>query len=66
MTAMRKADHEEITKRLASDSEVDEAVREGVRDALAEHRRLHNTVAIWKNGRVLVLPADQLPEDDVA
>jgi len=34
-----------------------------VREALAEHRRAGNPVAVWRNGRVEWIPPEEIPID---
>lgn len=46
---------------LARERAVDEAVRRAVADALADHKRAGNPIASWKDGRVVLLPASQIP-----
>jgi hypothetical protein len=42
---------------------IDEALRQGVRDALLRHKRLGQRVATWERGRVVVLEPDQIQID---
>jgi hypothetical protein len=37
-----------------------EAFRRAVAEAIAEHRRNGVPIAIWRNGRVVRIPADQI------
>lgn len=39
---------------------IDEAVRQGVFDALRRHQRLGQNVAVWRDGRVVVVPATEI------
>ena len=39
---------------------VEEALRKAVADAIAEHRRNGVPIAIWRNGKVVRIPADQI------
>lgn len=42
---------------------VDAAIRRGVRDALLMHKRAGNPVAVWQDGKVVLLQPDEiLPE----
>jgi hypothetical protein len=45
---------------------IDEALRRGVRDALRMHKMLGNPIAIWRDGKVVILPPDQIdiPPDE--
>ncbi len=36
---------------------------QAIREALAQHRRAGNPVAVWRNGRVEWIPPDEIPED---
>jgi hypothetical protein len=38
----------------------EEALRKAVAEAIAEHRRNGVPIAIWRNGRVVRIPADQI------
>ncbi len=40
---------------------VDKAIKKAVRDALLKHKRANNTVAIWRDGKIVLLPADEIP-----
>lgn len=44
---------------------IDEALRLGVRDALLRHKRLGQRVAVWQDGKVVILEPDQIPIDDL-
>ncbi len=37
------------------------ALKEAVRKVIEEARRTGSTLAVWKDGRVVKIPADQLP-----
>ncbi len=38
----------------------EEALRKAVAEAIAEHRRNGIPIAIWRNGKVVRIPADQI------
>jgi hypothetical protein len=38
----------------------EEALRKAVAEAIAEHRRNGVPIAIWRNGKVVRIPADQV------
>ena len=38
----------------------EEALRKAVAEAIAEHRRNGVPIAIWRNGKVVRIPADQI------
>ena len=39
---------------------VEAALAEAVREALLRHKRAGNAIAVWENGRVQWIPADQI------
>ena len=63
---MKKADREKLIGRFSDDQEVDSAVKEAVRQALAEHKRKGNTIAVWGAGEVRIVKPDeiQVPGED--
>ncbi len=38
----------------------EQALKEAVAEAIAEHKRKGIPIAIWRNGKVLRIPADQI------
>jgi hypothetical protein len=38
------------------------ALGAGVQAALAEHKRLQQSVIVWKDGKVVEVPPDEIPE----
>lgn len=56
-------DHKRL---LVSEGEaVDRAMKEAVRHALLTHKRAGNPVASWKDGRVVIIPADEIPVEEL-
>ena len=41
-------------------SKAEEALRKAVAEAIAEHRRNGVPIAIWRDGKVVRIPADQI------
>jgi hypothetical protein len=39
---------------------IDQGIREGVAKALMEHKKAGRAIAVWKNGRVIRIPPDQI------
>ena len=44
-----------------NDDEVDKAVGNAVRNALREHKRLGQSVAVWQDGKVVILAPEDIP-----
>jgi hypothetical protein len=51
----------DIDKVFADGSLIDEAIREGVHRALQEHKRAGNPVAVWRDGKVVMLKPEAIP-----
>lgn len=42
-------------------SRINEGVRVAIAQALERHRKLGESIAIWRDGKVVILEADQIP-----
>jgi hypothetical protein len=42
--------------------EISRRFSESVRSALLEHKRIGNSIAVWEDGAVRIVPADQIDE----
>jgi hypothetical protein len=52
-----------IGRAFAEVTPVVDALTRGVRQALAVHKRLGHSVVVWENGKVVWLPAEEIPVD---
>lgn len=43
---------------------IEQVLQRAVRTVLLMHKRLGNPIAIWKDGEVVVVPAEQIAVDD--
>ncbi|MEK6289297.1 MAG: hypothetical protein AABO57_26595 [Acidobacteriota bacterium] len=50
---------------IAYHDEIKQALRCAVRQALQMHKRAGNPVAGWRDGKVVVIPAEEIPVDDL-
>jgi hypothetical protein len=50
-----------IEDRLLS-SKINEGVKIAIAQALERHRKLGEEIAVWREGQVTVIPADQIPQ----
>jgi len=41
--------------------QITEAARDAIAQALERHRKLGESIAVWQDGKVVVLSADQIP-----
>jgi len=53
-----------IDEILREGTEVDRAAREGVRRALLRHKLLGESIAVWRDGKMVEIPPDQIQVDD--
>jgi hypothetical protein len=57
---MRRAKVKDVGKLLADDRLIGKVMRTAVREALLEHKRAGNPVAIWRDGKVVWIPPEQI------
>jgi hypothetical protein len=43
---------------------IDQAISEGVRDALLFHKRMGNPIATWRDGKVVWIPPEEIEVDE--
>ena len=61
MTADAYLDHSERTERL---DEIQQAMKQAVREALIRHKQAGNPVATWRDGRVVWIPPEEIPVEE--
>jgi hypothetical protein len=49
---------------IAEGRAVDEAMSEAVRHALLTHKRAGNPIASWKDGKVVIIPAEEIEVEE--
>lgn len=49
--------------RITDIPRIQEALRLGVQDALRMHKRMGNPIAVWRDGRVVWIPPDEIRVD---
>lgn len=60
MTEKRKTISEILDERTA----IDEALRAGVRRALLRHKKLGESIVVWRDGKVVEIPAEDIAVED--
>ncbi len=50
----------DIEELMLDDALIDGALAEAVREALLQHKRAGNPIAVWEDGRVVWIPADEI------
>ncbi len=61
---MNPIDRKKLANRFEEDDEVSEAMREAIHRALADHKRKSNSIAVWKNGKVVILASHEIQIDE--
>jgi hypothetical protein len=66
LTVLPMTDPEARTpaERVNDVERITEALRQGVREALRKHKLLGNSVVTWRDGKVVWVPPDQIPDFD--
>jgi len=49
-------------ERVQDTARIQESMRLAVQEALAQHKRAGNPVAVWRNGRVEWIPPEEIPD----
>ena len=49
---------------ITHSKEIEGILRRAVKKALLEHRRAGNSIATWKDGKVVILSPDEIPVED--
>jgi len=50
-----------ILELMTRGDEVDRAVQRAVREALIRHKKLGESVAVWRDGKAVILPPEEIP-----
>jgi hypothetical protein len=60
---MRRKSGKDISKIFAEGTLIDEALRQGVREAIRQHRLVGLPMAVWRDGKIMHIPAEQLERE---
>jgi hypothetical protein len=52
-----------LDERVNDGEAIDAALRRGVRAALIRHQRLGQSIAVWRDGKVVVVPPEKIAEE---
>jgi hypothetical protein len=63
-TSMRQAGRRKIN--VVQGEPVVAALRRAARNALLEHKRAGNPIASWKDGKVVIIPAEEIQVEETA
>jgi len=60
---MRRKSGKDIGKIFAEGILIDEAMRRGVREAIRQHRLAGVPMVVWRDGKIMHIPAEQLEKE---
>jgi hypothetical protein len=49
---------------ISQHAQIEQALNEAVRLALLDHKRAGNPIASWRDGKVVIIPPEEIPVDD--
>ena len=58
---MKEVDSRSISERMKDNELILGAMDKAVHDALRRHKLLRQSVVVWEDGKVKILPPDQIP-----
>jgi hypothetical protein len=61
MLAMSDERKKSIADLFSEGTEIDKALELAVQDALWRHKQLGNPVAVWRDGKVVWIPPEEIP-----
>jgi hypothetical protein len=56
--------HKAIDRFLANGAHIDRIMRDAVRQALSRHKRLGQSIVVWRDGHVVEIPPEEIPVDE--
>jgi hypothetical protein len=60
---MQTANKPDIDAIFADGRIIERAIREAVRQAMVRHKRLGESIAVSRNGTIVTIPPEEIPED---
>ena len=61
---MIRVTSDDIAARFADDEAVEAALNRAVRDAVLRHKKLGESIAVWRDGRVVIVPPEEIDVDE--
>lgn len=58
-----KTDNSHVTRMFREGSAIDRALRRAVQKALWEHKQLGHPIVIWRDGKVVCVPPEEIRVD---
>jgi hypothetical protein len=60
---MQTADRPNLGAIIADSAAIQRAMESAVREAVLRHKRLGQSIFVWRDGRVVEIPPEEIPED---
>lgn len=60
---MQTAEKLDIAARFADSMAMHQAMKSAVREAMLRHKRLGQSIAVWRDGQVVEIPPEEIPDD---
>ena len=61
---MSVTDRPDIAARFADSHTAEAVMRRAVREALLRHKRLGESIAVWSDGQVVIVPPEEIVVDE--
>ena len=61
---MIRAIDNDVAARFADDRAVESTLNRAVREALLRHKRLGESIAVWRDGQVVIVPPEEIVVDE--
>lgn len=55
---------DKILSAFGDREKISQALAIGVQEALLKHKKLGNPIAVWRDGKVVWIPPEEIPVDD--
>lgn len=52
-----------LAERLTDRTAIERALREGTRAALIRHKKLGQSIVVWRDGKVVIVPPEKIDEE---
>lgn len=56
----------DMIHRFKNDDAMTDAIRRAVREAVLDHKRAGNPIAVWEDGQVVIVPPEEIRLDEEA
>jgi len=60
-----ESDNQTMTENGKLSTLIDAGVKQAVAKAIERHRRLGEAIAVWQDGKVVVMPSDRIPPQNL-